>query len=157
MIIDTGINTEKISALCLEIQDYADKIKNILNQIEDVVDNLEPNFQGDGTKEFKNKFENLKEYFPIIYENITSYIDDLKGSLDNVAEKASALSDNPFSSSNVTSCAIDFSLLDKSIKIDLCQYISQFKNLFYAIFYLALNVFIAFGMFRLFVLILVSI
>lgn len=92
-----------------------------------------------------------------IIDNITSYIDDLKGSLDNVAEKASALSDNPFSSSNVTSCAIDFSLLDKSIKIDLCQYISQFKNLFYAIFYLALNVFIAFGMFRLFVLILVSI
>ena len=92
-----------------------------------------------------------------IIENISSYIDDLKGSLDNVAEKASALSDNPFSSSNVTSCAIDFSLLDKSIKIDLCQYISQFKNLFYAIFYLALNVFIAFGMFRLFVLILVSI
>ena len=74
--MDTGINTEKISALCHEIQDYADKIKNILNQIEDVVDNLEPNFQGDGTKEFKNKFENLKEYFPIIYENITSYIDD---------------------------------------------------------------------------------
>ena len=92
-----------------------------------------------------------------IVNNVTSYIDDLKGSLDNVAEKASALSDNPFSSSNVTSCAIDFSLLDKSIKIDLCQYISQFKNLFYAIFYLALNVFIAFGMFRLFVLILVSI
>ena len=92
-----------------------------------------------------------------IIDNITSYIDDLKGSLDNVAQKASALSDNPFSSSNVTSCAIDFSLLDKSIKIDLCQYISQFKNLFYAIFYLALNVFIAFGMFRLFVLILVSI
>ena len=92
-----------------------------------------------------------------IIDNITSYIDDLKGSLDNVAQKASALSDNPFSSSNVTSCAIDFSLLDKSIKIDLCQYISQFKNLFYAIFYFALNVFIAFGMFRLFVLILVSI
>ena len=92
-----------------------------------------------------------------IVNNVTSYIDDLKGSLDNVAEKASALSKNPFSSSNVTSCAIDFSLLDKSIKIDLCQYISQFKNLFYAIFYLALNVFIAFGMFRLFVLILVSI
>ena len=92
-----------------------------------------------------------------IVNNVTSYIDDLKGSLDNVAQKASALSDNPFSSSNVTSCAIDFSLLDKSIKIDLCQYISQFKNLFYAIFYLALNVFIAFGMFRLFVLILVSI
>ena len=92
-----------------------------------------------------------------IIDNIASYIDDLKGSLDNVAQKASALSDNPFSSSNVTSCAIDFSLLDKSIKIDLCQYISQFKNLFYAIFYLALNFFIAFGMFRLFVLILVSI
>lgn len=74
--MDTGINTERISALCLEVQDYADKIKNVLSQIEDVYDNLEPHLQGDGVKEFKNKFETLKEYFPIIYDNITSYIDE---------------------------------------------------------------------------------
>lgn len=92
-----------------------------------------------------------------IIDNITSYIDDLKGSLNDVAEKAAALRDNPFSSSKITSCAIDFSLLDQSIKIDLCEYTSKFSNLFYAVFYLALNVFIAFGVFRLFVLILVSI
>ena len=72
----TGINTDKISGLCLEIQDYADKIKNVLNQIESVVDNLDTNFQGDGALEFKNKFLNLREYYPIIYENITSYIDE---------------------------------------------------------------------------------
>lgn len=74
--MNTGINTDKISSLCLEIQDYADKIKNVLNQIEDVVDNLDTNFQGDGALEFKNKFLNLRDYYPIIYENITSYIDD---------------------------------------------------------------------------------
>ena len=92
-----------------------------------------------------------------IVNNISSYIDDLKGSLDNVSKKASALSKNPFSSSNVTNCPINFSLLDQNIKIDFCQYTSQFKNLFYAIFYLVLNVYIAFGIFKLFVLILVSI
>lgn len=74
--MNTGINTDKISSLCLEIQDYADKMKNVLNQIEDVVDNLDTSFQGDGALEFKNKFLNLKEYYPIIYENITSYIDE---------------------------------------------------------------------------------
>ena len=92
-----------------------------------------------------------------IVNNVTSYIDDLKGSLDNVSKKASALSKNPFSSSNVTNCPINFSLLDQNIKIDFCQYTSQFKNLFYAIFYLVLNVYIAFGIFKLFVLILISI
>lgn len=92
-----------------------------------------------------------------IVNNVKSYIDDLKGSLDNVSKKASALSKNPFSSSNVTNCPINFSLLDQNIKIDFCQYTSQFKNLFYAIFYLVLNVYIAFGIFKLFVLILISI
>ncbi|MCI7501336.1 MAG: hypothetical protein MSA54_05270 [Campylobacter sp.] len=92
-----------------------------------------------------------------IVNNVKSYIDDLKGSLDNVSKKASALSKNPFSSSNVTNCPINFSILDQNIKIDFCQYTSQFKNLFYAIFYLVLNVYIAFGIFKLFVLILISI
>ena len=90
-------------------------------------------------------------------ENISSYIDDLKQSIDNLKDKADALKSNPFSSSKITSCPTDFSLLDQSIRIDLCEHTSKFSNLFYAIFYLALNVFIAFGMFRLFVLILVSI
>lgn len=72
----TGVNTEKVGALCLEIQDHADKIKNVLSQIEDIVDNLEPNLQGDGARDFKNKFETLKEHFPTIYDNITSYIDE---------------------------------------------------------------------------------
>ena len=92
-----------------------------------------------------------------IVNNVRSYIDDLKDSLGNVSKKASALSKNPFSSSNVTNCPINFSLLDQNIKIDFCQYTSQFKNLFYAIFYLVLNVYIAFGIFKLFVLILISI
>ena len=92
-----------------------------------------------------------------IIENISSYIDDLKQSIDNLKDKADALKSNPFSSSKITSCPTDFSLLDQSIRIDLCEHTSKFSNLFYAIFYLALNVFIAFGMFRLFVLILVSI
>lgn len=92
-----------------------------------------------------------------IIENISSYIDDLKQSIDNLKDKADALKSNPFSSSKITSCPTDFSLLDQSIRIDLCEHTSKFSNLFYAIFYLVLNVFIAFGIFKLFVLILVSI
>lgn len=100
--------------------------------------------------------ENLS-FLDGIINNATSWIDDIKKSINNLDQKVTALKTNPFQSSNITSCPIKFSLLDNSISIDICEKISNLKDLFYTIFYLALNVFIAFGMFKLFVLILVSI
>lgn len=100
--------------------------------------------------------ENLS-FLDGIINNATSWIDDIKKSINNLNQKVTALKTNPFQSSNITSCPIKFSLLDNSISIDICEKISNLKDLFYTIFYLALNVFIAFSMFKLFVLILVSI
>lgn len=100
--------------------------------------------------------ENLS-FLDGLIDNVTSWIDDIKKSINNLDQKVTALKTNPFQSSNITSCPIKFSLLDNSISIDICEKISILKDLFYTIFYLALNVFIAFSMFKLFVLILVSI
>lgn len=75
-MMNTGINTEAIEKLCLDVQDYASKIKNTLSQIDDVVQNATTSFSGDGYSEFRNKFLVLKESFPVIYENISSYIDE---------------------------------------------------------------------------------
>lgn len=72
----TGINTEAIRKLCLEIQDYSDKIKNILNQIGDSWEEAKPYFDGAGKNEFNNKFSSLEDSFEVIYQNIASYIDD---------------------------------------------------------------------------------
>lgn len=100
--------------------------------------------------------ENLS-FLDGLIDNVTSWIDDIKKSINNLDQKVTALKTNPFQSSNITSCPIKFSLLDNSFSIDICEKISILKDLFYTIFYLALNVFIAFSMFKLFVLILVSI
>lgn len=72
----TGINVESIKKLCLEIQDYSDKIKETLNQIGDAWYGVKPYFEGDGLKEFQSKFSTLENSFETISENISSYIDE---------------------------------------------------------------------------------
>lgn len=72
----TGINTEAIRKLCLDINDHSDKIKNILSQISDVWDDVKPYLVENGMIELENKFSSLKDSFDVIYENFTSYIDE---------------------------------------------------------------------------------
>lgn len=62
-------------------------------------------------------------------------VNDIKQSIDNIKETAEDLKNNPFSSSSVTSCAIDLNILETSSQIDLCKYTSQFKALFSSIFF----------------------
>lgn len=72
-----GINTEAIRKLCLDIQDYSDKIKNTLTQISDVWNDAKPSFEGYEKDIFNKKFSDIENYFDIIYENFSSYIDEL--------------------------------------------------------------------------------
>lgn len=71
-----GINKDAIQKLCLEIQDYSDKVKIKLNQIGDKWYEAKPYFEGNGVVEFQNKFSKLEDSFETISNNILSYIDD---------------------------------------------------------------------------------
>ena len=70
------VNTEGIRKVCLEIQEYSDKIKNVLNQISDVWDEVKITFEGNEKLVFDKKFSDVAGYFDIIYKNFSSYIDE---------------------------------------------------------------------------------
>lgn len=84
-------------------------------------------------------------------------VNDVKQSIDNIKETAEDLKKNPFSSSSVTSCAIDLKILDISSQIDLCKYTSQFKTLFSSIFFVFLNIMVGFAFFKILILLLINI
>ena len=84
-------------------------------------------------------------------------VNDVKQSIDNIKEIAEDLKKNPFSSSSVTSCAIDLKILDISSQIDLCKYTSQFKTLFSSIFFVFLNIMVGFAFFKILILLLINI
>lgn len=84
-------------------------------------------------------------------------VNDVKQSIYNIKETAEDLKKNPFSSSSVTSCAIDLKILDTSSQIDLCKYTSQFKTLFSSIFFVFLNIMVGFAFFKILILLLMNI
>lgn len=84
-------------------------------------------------------------------------VNDIKQSIDNIKETAEDLKNNPFSSSSVTSCAIDLNILETSSQIDLCKYTSQFKALFSSIFFVFLNIVVGFAFFKILILLLINI
>lgn len=72
----TGINVEAIRKLCLDINDYSDKIRNTLSQVSDTWDDVKPYIKDNGMIELENKYSSLKDSFDVIYNNFASYIDE---------------------------------------------------------------------------------
>lgn len=92
-----------------------------------------------------------------LYQDSLSILTDFKSSIDSLKEKAGELKENPFSASSVSSCSLNFSLLDKTIEIDVCKYTSQFRNLIYFLIYIPLNILIAFKLLSLLFVIIVNV
>ena len=72
-----GINEQTINQLNLDIYDYVEKINNTLSQIEHLVDESRSYFISDDGEDFRRRFESLSVNFPIVCQNILSYVDDL--------------------------------------------------------------------------------
>lgn len=72
-----GINEEKLDKLVIEIYDYADKIKLLLNEVDDLVAETNNFYICDNGNDFRNKFNTLKTNFTIVNGNIISYAEDL--------------------------------------------------------------------------------
>lgn len=72
-----GINEQAIEKLILDVYDYADRINNILNAMDDVVQGTTSYFNDDSSNNFRHKFEQLKINFPIVNHNIQTYGEDL--------------------------------------------------------------------------------
>ncbi|MCI7237626.1 hypothetical protein [Campylobacter sp.] len=90
-----------------------------------------------------NKLSNLENDGEGIFNGLLNdskgIIADAKASLDGIVDTAKQLSKNPITYNSVSSCPIGFSLLDQQHTIDLCKVLSRFDHLFYALFFVFLN------------------
>ena len=99
-----------------------------------------------------NKLSNLENEGEGIFNRLLNdskgIIADAKASLDGIVDTAKQLSKNPITYNSVSSCPIGFSLLDQQHTIDLCKVLSRFDHLFYALFFVFLNMVVFFSALR---------
>ena len=73
----TGINEDDLSNLSLEVLDYVDRISEIFDRIDSCMERLPIYYKGASCTALMKAYNELKSYYSIIKENITSYSDDL--------------------------------------------------------------------------------
>lgn len=73
----SGINESGIDKLILDIYDYSDKIKTILNSLEDLIDSTKSCYDSPDGNEFRAKFSLEKDSINNLISNILSYTEDL--------------------------------------------------------------------------------
>lgn len=74
----TGISTDKIDKLMLDILDYAEKNNKILNQIQTLVNNSSKYFICDAGNSYRKKFNEFFNEASTVNKNILSYNDDYR-------------------------------------------------------------------------------
>ena len=72
-----GINEQKIDKLVINVNNYVERIINVLNNMEDLVNSTEVFFQEEIGNEFRSNFKQLSSNFPIVKTNILSYSHDM--------------------------------------------------------------------------------
>lgn len=73
----SGINTEKIDDLKVELLDYIEALNLISNRLDNCLETIKTNINGYGKNEIVQKITCIKEQFPKISANINFYIEDL--------------------------------------------------------------------------------
>lgn len=86
-----GINDAKIDGLVLNIYDYAQRIKDILNNVDDLIYETNNYYNCEEAVKFRNNFESIKDNFAVVTENILSYGDELVRVKNQIYTKDSEL------------------------------------------------------------------
>ena len=87
-----GINESTINQLNLDIYDYVEKINNTFSQMETLVNESREFFISDEGDLFRQRFESISANFPIVCQNILSYVSDLNNArtgLINISNRVS--------------------------------------------------------------------
>lgn len=82
----SGINESSYQELVISIMDYADRINEIFNRIDDNVSQISDCYKSDSCQLLLLKYEEIKKCYPIIHENILSYSADLTVALQKYNE-----------------------------------------------------------------------
>jgi len=72
-----SINEEAIDKLVLNLYDYSERINNILNQINDLMNYSSTYFKGQQSNEIIKKYNDLQTSIVNVKQNISSYPADL--------------------------------------------------------------------------------
>lgn len=72
----SGINEDDLSTLSLEVLDYADRISEIFDKIDALVEQLPNNYSGEPCREIIEYYMDLKLNYAKIRQNIISYSED---------------------------------------------------------------------------------
>lgn len=78
-----GINDDNMTKLCSDIQTYAEKIQELLNQSYDELENVNFCLKGTGSFEYNNKIADLKMSIKNIVNNLKTYVDDYNQVVQN--------------------------------------------------------------------------
>lgn len=73
----SGINDEKLDSLVLDIYDYADRINQILNNIDELISMSNEYFKCESADQLKKRYQELELSFPVLKQNILNCANDL--------------------------------------------------------------------------------
>lgn len=90
--VNIGVDNQAIDNLVLNIYDYADRLKKQLDDVETLVYDTSNYYHDQAADSCRKKFNSIKESFPVIYENVISYADDLVKLKSSLKQKDEAIS-----------------------------------------------------------------
>ena len=73
----TGINTEKINSLKVDLLNYTESINTLATRLDNCRSDIQANLEGVGKSEFLGKLDSIIEELPKVNKNINSYIASL--------------------------------------------------------------------------------
>lgn len=72
-----GINEPELGALSLEILDYAERIIAIFDKIDAKIEQLPSSYKSQAFDTFLESYNNFRQNYPVVKNNIVSYSDEL--------------------------------------------------------------------------------
>lgn len=76
--LELAINEENLAALSFEVEDYVDRISTIFERYNTAISRLSSNYKSDSSKKILGYYENIKQSFPIVKNNIKVYAQDYR-------------------------------------------------------------------------------
>lgn len=73
----SGINEEKLESLILDIYDYADKVNQILNNIDELILKSNNYFKSDSSDCVRNRYQQLTFNYTTLKQNMLNCANDL--------------------------------------------------------------------------------
>lgn len=83
----SGVNDQKIDLLIKDIYSYYDRIREIFNEVENIMDSTSTFYKSETANLIRHEFQQYKDKFYIVGKNILSYADDMEKVKKNYANR----------------------------------------------------------------------